>query len=93
MGMGYVARAVAEESRLRRIVEQRDGAGGDRDVRGLVGDWLADLGLGEAEVVGQQECLAILRKALAPVLVHRMDRHGEEAELHDASRGSRPTRI
>ena len=45
-------------------------------------DVLADIAFGEAELVGEQERLAVLAQRLPPVLVQRMDRHGEEAELH-----------
>ena len=53
-----------------------------RDVLGLVGRVLADIAFGEAELVGEDERLAVLAQRLPPVLVQRMDRHGEEAELH-----------
>ena len=51
----------------------------------LVGGVLADIALGEAELVGKDESLAILAQGLPPILVQRMDRHGEKAELHSAS--------
>ena len=47
---------------------------------------LADIAFDEAELVGQDEGLAVLAQRCPPVLVQRMDRHGEEAELHEASR-------
>ena len=72
---------------IRRGDEHR--AGGD--VLGLVGGVLADIAFGEAELVGEDEGLAILAQRLPPVLVQRMDRHGEEAELHrDAPGGACP---
>ena len=43
---------------------------------------LANIGLDEAQFVGEQERLPVLRQTLAPVFVLRMDGHGEEAELH-----------
>ena len=43
---------------------------------------LADIAFGVAELVGQDERLAVLAQRLPPVLVERMDRHGEEAEVH-----------
>jgi hypothetical protein len=49
----------------------------------------ADITLGKAQLVGQDERLAILAQRCPPILVERMDRHGEEAELHDSSRAAR----
>ena len=68
--------------RLGRVDQARDEHRAGGDVLGLVGGVLADIALGEAELVGEDEGLAVLAQRLPPVLVQRMDRHGEEAELH-----------
>src|SRR5581483_6235400 len=47
---------------------------------------LADIALDEAELVGEQERLAILAQRLPPVLVQRMDRHRKKAKLHGPRR-------
>jgi hypothetical protein len=47
---------------------------------------LADVTLGEAELVGEDESLTVLAQRLPPILVHRVDRHSEETELHSTSR-------
>ncbi len=65
-------------------------AGGD--VLGAIGVMLADIAFGVAEFVGEQERLAILAQRLPPILVERMDRHGEEAEVHRVTPGPRPSR-
>jgi hypothetical protein len=52
------------------------------DVLGLVGHVFADIALHEAELVGQDEGLAVLPERQPPVLLQRMERHGEEAEFH-----------
>src|SRR5882757_1314408 len=46
---------------------------------------LAHIALGVAELVGEDERLAILAQRGAPILVDGMDRHGEEAEIHRGS--------
>jgi len=43
---------------------------------------LADIGLGEPQFVGQQEGFAVLLEGQPPILVHRMDRHRKEPEIH-----------
>jgi hypothetical protein len=43
---------------------------------------LADIALGETELVGEDESLTIFPQRLPPVLVQRVDRHREETELH-----------
>jgi hypothetical protein len=37
--------------------------------------------LGKAELIGEDKRLAVFGERLPPILVQRMDRHGEEAEL------------
>ena len=64
------------------------GAGGD--VLGAVGGVLADIAFDEAELVGEDESLAVLAQRLPPVLVLRVDRHREEAELHGVSGSGAP---
>ena len=64
-------------------------AGGD--VLGAVGGVLADIAFDEAELVGEDESLAILAQRLPPVLVQRMDRHREEAKLHNVLTTESPT--
>ncbi|MCP1976137.1 hypothetical protein M2181_008322 [Bradyrhizobium elkanii] len=56
-------------------------AGGD--VLGLVGDVLADIRLGEPELIREQKSLTILPERLPPILVEKMDRHRKKTELHD----------
>ena len=53
-----------------------------RDVLGLIGDVLAGISLNKAEFVGKYKSLAVFAQRLSPILVERMDRHGEEAEFH-----------
>ena len=55
-------------------------AGGD--VLGLVGDVFADIGLGEAELVGQQERFAVFPQRELPVLAEWVDRHRKETQIH-----------
>src|SRR5260370_42045158 len=55
-------------------------AGGE--VLDLVGGVLADIAGDIAELIRQDEGLAILAQGLPPLLVEGMDRHGEETELH-----------
>src|SRR3954470_15206265 len=43
---------------------------------------LTDIAFGVAELVGEDESLAILAQRHAPVFLQRMNRHGEEAEVH-----------
>ena len=67
-------------------------AGGD--VLGAIGDVFADIGLGEAEFIGEQKGFAVLLQRLPPILGQGMDRHGEEAEFHGAAalgRSSQPS--
>ena len=52
------------------------------DVLARVGQVLADEGVVEAELVGQDDRLAVLAQRLRPVPVHRMHRHGEVAQPH-----------
>ena len=47
-------------------------------------DVFTDIGFREAKLIGQDECLAIFSQALPPILVQRMDRHGEETQFHRA---------
>jgi hypothetical protein len=49
--------------------EPRDESYAGSDILRSVGDVLADIGLGEAEFIGQQESLAILRERKPPILV------------------------
>jgi hypothetical protein len=55
-----------------------------RDVLDRVGEMLAAIAFGVAELVGQDEGLAVLLQRLRIVPSLRMDRHGEEAEFHGA---------
>ena len=63
-----------------------------RDILGAVGRVLADISFDKAELVSQQERLTILAQGLPPVLVQRMDRHGEKAEFHGVS-AARPDAV
>jgi hypothetical protein len=54
------------------------------DGLGKVSDMLADIALGKAEFLREQERFAILCQSLPPVATDGMDRHGEKAELHHA---------
>ncbi len=84
MRVRQIHRAGAELDALGRVHERREKERAGGDVLGLVGGVFAAIGLGEAELVGEHEGFAVLAERLAPVLVERMDRHGEEAELHAA---------
>ena len=50
-----------------------------------VGQMLAHEGVVEAELVGQDDGLAVLLQRLGPVPVHRMHRHREVAQSHSRS--------
>ncbi len=52
------------------------------DVLAGVGQMLADEGVVEAELVGEDDGLAVLAQRLRPVPVHRVHRHGEVAQPH-----------
>ena len=75
-----VDRPRAERDPLRQVGETReeDRAVGDRLRQ--VGHVLADEGLGIAELVQQQDCLAILAQGLRVRTLRRMERHREVAE-------------
>src|SRR5687768_14736774 len=90
MAVRHVDRAGAELDALGRIGERGDEHGAGGDVLGLVGRVLADITLDEAELVGEQEGLAILAQRLPPILAEAMDRHGEKAELHRRLRIAAP---
>jgi hypothetical protein len=75
----HVDRAGAEFDLLGRVDQACDEHRAGGDVLGLVGGVLADVALDEAELVGEDEGLAVLAERFPPVLVQRMDRHGEEA--------------
>ena len=47
-----------------------------------IGQMLADEGVIEAELVGEDDGLAILLQRLRPAPVHRMHRHREVAQSH-----------
>ena len=78
----HVDRAGAELDAPGRLDQRADEHHARGDVLGAVGVVLADIAFGVAELVGEDERLAILAQRLAPVLLERMDRHGEEAEIH-----------
>ncbi len=61
---------------------QEDDAGGDR--LGPIADMLAHERLAVAELVCQDDCLAILREAQREILPRRMQGHREEPEFHRA---------
>ena len=63
---------------------------GDRrgDDLGMVGRVLAAIGLGKAQLLRQEERLAILSNALRDRLVQRVDRHGEKRQFHLALRAA-----
>ena len=82
MRVGHVDGAGAELDALGGVDQRGDEHDARGDVLGLVGDVLADVALHEAELVGQDERLAVLPERHPPILLERMDRHGEEAELH-----------
>ena len=74
--------AGAELDALGRLDQRGDEHHARGDVLGAVGGVLADVALDEAELVGEDERLAVLAQRRPPVLAQRMDRHGEEAEFH-----------
>jgi hypothetical protein len=82
MGVRHIDRASTESDLF--------GSGGDPgkerdaggDILGLVGDVLADIGLGEPEFVGQQESFTVFPKGKLLILAERMDRHRKETQLH-----------
>src|SRR3954453_18102238 len=80
----HVDGAGAEFDALRRLDQRANKHHARRDVLGAVGVMLADIAFDVAELVGEDERLAILAQRNAPVLLDRMDRHGEEAEVHGA---------
>jgi hypothetical protein len=82
MVVRHVDRAGAELDAPGRLDQRADEHHAGGDVLGAVGVVLADIAFGVAELVGENESLAILAQRLPPVLVERMDRHGEEAEVH-----------
>ena len=82
MRVRHVDGAGAEFDLFRRGGEPGDEGNAGGDVLGLVGDVLADIGLGEAQFVRQQESFAVLLQGQPPILVERMDRHGKEPEIH-----------
>jgi len=84
----HVDRAGTELDALRRLDQRADEHRARRDVLGAIGVMLADIAFDIAELVRKDERLAILAQRLSPVLLDRMDRHGEEAELHQTLHGS-----
>ena len=82
MYVGHVDRAGAQFYPLRRLDERRDEHDARGDILRFVGDVLADETFDEAEFVRQDESFAVFAQGLAPILVDRVDWHGEKAELH-----------
>ncbi len=82
MRVRHIDGAGAELDLFRGGGEPGDKGDAGGDVLGFVGDVLADIGLGEAQLVREQERFAVLLQRQPPILVERMDRHGKEPELH-----------
>src|SRR4051794_20921822 len=82
MGVRHVDGAGAEFYALGGSGDPGDERDAGGDVFRLVGGVLADIALGIAEFVREQERFAVLLQRLPPVLADRMHRHGEESELH-----------
>jgi hypothetical protein len=74
--------AGAEPHALDAIDQRGKEHGARGDVLGAVGDMLTRIAFDEPKLVGQYERLAVLGQAHPPILLERMDRHREEAELH-----------
>ena len=88
VGVRHVDRAAAEHDALRVVGE----AGEEHQARGHVlrevGNVLADVGLGEAEAVAEQDRLAVLGKRLRRLPGRRVERHHEHREFHRTSSGA-----
>jgi hypothetical protein len=82
MAVGHVDGAGAELDAPGGIDQGADEHHAGGDVLRPVGGVLAHIAFHIAELVRQDEGLAILAQALPPLLVEGMDRHGEESELH-----------
>jgi hypothetical protein len=90
MRVGQIDRPGAQANALRAVRQARQEHHAGSDVLRLVGGVLSDIGLREAEFIGQYEGLAVLAQCLPPILGERMDRHSEKSEMHgSASRGFR----
>ena len=86
MGLRQVRRAARKLDRPR----VRDQRGQEQhavgDALAMVGQVLADEGVVESKSVGEDDRRAVLQQHLAPVPVHRMDRHHEHSKLHSSLR-------
>jgi hypothetical protein len=83
--IGHVDRASAQFNPLCRLDERRDEHDARRDILCFVGDVLANVTFDEAEFVRQDESLAVFTEGLTPILVERVDWHGEKAKLHSGA--------
>ena len=79
---GMLTVPVPSRMRLVRVDQRGEEHQARGDVLGAVGDVLADVALHEAQLVGEDERLAVLGQAHAPILAERMDRHREKSKLH-----------
>ncbi len=86
---GMIVRQVhgagAELHSLHAVGERGEEHGARGDVLGAVGNVLASEALDEPELIGKHEGFPVLAQGLAPVLVERVDGHGEKAEPHRSS--------
>jgi hypothetical protein len=83
MVVGQVDGAGAELDVFRVVEQPGDEQQGRCDRLGGVRQMLAEEAFDETETVGHQGQLAVLLERLCQITADRMDRHGEEAKLHE----------